>query len=204
MSFSSPRPHPHRSYSLRRSAVAATALLAAAACGPNGEPPAREASAAETLDVVGHADAELEAASSPDSVPTVPMRPADRVPGGHLLLDAWHGDTRGRVVELYVQGERDGAGRMMWDDGHHWLLVVRDGQRMARLVDAFVPNGLVRFWVVTGARPEPTIVTQIDSGSTGVETAEWVWDADNEVWTSPSTVRVVGNLVHRTEPSALQ
>lgn len=193
------------SYPSRRPATASlviTLLAATAACGPAGEPPAQEAAAAETPAAPGAAPAEAGVAA--DSIPTVPMREADRVPGGHLLLDAWHGDTRGRVVELYVQGERDGAGRMMWDDGHHWLLVVRDGQKMARLVDAFVPNGLVRFWVVTGSGPEPTIVTQIDSGSTGVETTEWVWDGEREVWASPSSVRVVGNLVHRTEPTALQ
>ncbi len=122
----------------------------------------------------------------------------ERLDGNYVMLDAWHGDL-GRVVELYVQAERDASGRMMWDDGHQWRLVVREGDRSARLVDDFVPNGTVRFWVVNVLDGDPVVVSQIDSGTAGVRVTEWVAAPDRDGWSARTRVDVTGNLVHRTE-----
>lgn len=124
---------------------------------------------------------------------------ADTIPRGQFLVDEWV--EGGRSVALYVNAERDAAGRMMWDDGHRWLLVAREGERMARLVDQFVPNGVVRFWIVdTAAEDVARIVAQMDSGTVGVVTVVWRFDDDRDGWLAVSAAEATGNLLHRTSP----
>ncbi len=204
----------------------AAVLLSLAACG-DGEPEARpgEAGGPDGAPVAEGPAAEpgLPGTEGPEgALPRAPLR-ADTYPADWLLLDAWSPDGEPGTtpaeppagpgdapepsfpaVELRVDAERDEAGRIMWDDGHRWLLVVREGPLSARLVDEFVPAGVVRFWVVDDQEGGLRIVTEVDSGTAGVRTTAWVRAPDGDAWTATGQAEASGNLLHRTRPDLLR
>lgn len=209
-----------------RWALTAAVLLSVAACG-DGPPPSRsDEPGASPPERDARAEDPQAGEQVPDPLPRAPLR-ADSYPADWLLLDSWSPDGEVRrssgeppaetasgpgdapessfpAVELRVDAARDGAGRIMWDDGHRWLLVVREGPLSARLVDEFVPNGVVRFWVVDDQEGELIVVTEMDSGTAGVRTTAWVRDADGEAWTATARVAATGNTLHRTRPDLLR
>ena len=167
-------------------------LIALVACG--GSAPAESA---------GTTGAEEPPAPAPREIAFAPYT-GERVDASYTLLDAWHGDVDGRIVELHVNAEQDGSGRTLWEHGHSWLLLVRAGDRSARLVDDFIPNGTLRFWVVDAPDRGTVIVTQMDSGTAGVRATEWSFSPERDGWVADRRVEVVGSLLHRTESAVFR
>lgn len=55
------------------------------------------------------------------------------------------GDGEEEVIELYVNAGKMENGLFAWDDGHHWLLVVKDGEKTYPLFDGYVQLGSMDF-----------------------------------------------------------
>lgn len=204
----------------------AALVLALAACGDGAPAPDREAGGPPgEPPAEGPAGPGVEPGppgEEPSGLPRAPLR-ADTYPAGWLLLDSWSpgGEPGTRpggapsgpadapeppspVVELRVDAERDGRGRVMWDDGHRWLLTVREGPLSARLVDEFVPAGVVRFWIVDDQEGGLLVVTEVESGTVGVRTTSWRRAADGDAWAAVGRAEATGNLLHRTAPDVLR
>jgi hypothetical protein len=92
--------------------------------------------------------------------------PAVQVASAHADLDA---DGALEELEIRADVELDAGGRPMWEDGHRWVALVRDGTDEHRLVDEFVPQGTLTAWVVESGEGIPTIVVLRESGTSGVE-----------------------------------
>jgi len=98
-------------------------------------------------------------------LPSTPL-PDARVADARADLD---GDGTPEQLEIRADVELDARGRPLWEDGHRWVVVVRDGPDEHRLVDEFVPQGTLSAWVVDPGERIPTIVVLRESGTSGVE-----------------------------------
>lgn len=75
-------------------------------------------------------------------------------------------DSDGIVEELtlYTSAARDNQGRMMWDDGQQFLLVLEDGENYYSLFDGYVQLGRVFFTVYLGTEDtNPGILTLVST-----------------------------------------
>jgi hypothetical protein len=57
-------------------------------------------------------------------------------------------DGENERIEMYVNAEKDDKGEFMWDDGHNWLFVVKDGEHTYPLFDGWVQLGKLSFWLI--------------------------------------------------------
>jgi hypothetical protein len=57
-------------------------------------------------------------------------------------------DGEDEQIEMYVNAGQDEKGEYIWDDGHNWLLVVKDGNNTYPLFDGWVQLGKLSFWVL--------------------------------------------------------
>lgn len=125
--------------------LAVLALLAACAAAPR-DPPARAGSApVRTMTAAG------------DTL----IRPA--APRyAYTLLDSATADVDGdgapERVDLAATVELDARGEPLWDDGHQWMVAVRDGGETYPLAERFVPWGGMAFWVVAGDSAGPAAI----------------------------------------------
>ncbi len=129
-----------------------------------------------------------------DSLPSLPQTLLD---SAATDLD---GDGAPERIELYAAVERDDEGRLMWDDGQRWALVVRDGDLVYHLVNELVQLGELSFWLVDpmgGARP--AIVVQRATGA-GVRVEKFVYRERARGYASLGVVEASGNVVHETPP----
>jgi hypothetical protein len=109
-------------------------------------------------------------------------------------------DGAAERIELYTAAERDRAGRVMWDDGQRWLLVVRDGEAAYPLFDGYVQLGHLAFWVVEGVAGPPTVVVQEQTGA-GIRTHGLVHDPAAGGFVRTQALEVTGNVVHASSPA---
>lgn len=58
-------------------------------------------------------------------------------------------DGKKESVELYTSAKIASDGRMGWDTGHHWVLLVRKGDEVYPLFNDSVQYGEVQFWIVS-------------------------------------------------------
>lgn len=84
-------------------------------------------------------------------------------------------------IELLATVEVDAGGRPLWEDGHHWLVRVRDdGGAVWPAFEAFVPWGTVEFWAVRDAEEgAPVLLVQTTSllaGNGGTRLERYVLD----------------------------
>lgn len=142
---------------------------------------------------------------SPDSAAAVRATPV--IAGGtspklpRTLLDSASvnvdGDSVPERVELYAEVERDRAGRIAWDDGQRWLLVVRKGEETFTLLDEQVQLGTVGFTAVEHASGDQgAIVVEMQAGS-GVRVRSYVFDRAAGGFVSRDSVSASGVVVHR-------
>ncbi len=59
------------------------------------------------------------------------------------------GDGNDESIELYTSAKIAPDGRMGWDTGHQWVLLVRKGEEIFPLFDDWVQYGELLFWVVS-------------------------------------------------------
>lgn len=166
--------------------------------GPQVEPRAgqdvetRESRATEPASEPGEPGEAPSVVLGVDSLPSLPETLLD-----NAALDL---DLDGAVerVELYADVQRDDRGRLMWDDGQRWALIVRDGDAVYPLFDGFVQLGKVTFWLVDplDGRP-PAILTEVAAGA-GVRVERFVYRSEQRGFVSTGVVEANGNVVHET------
>ena len=113
----------------------------------------------------------------------MPQAPVDSVvragalrPFPYTLLDTvsfeLDGDPEPERIELLATVERNQRGELLWEDGHNWGVVVRDGSTSYPLVERFVPWGRAELLALreepTG-RPVVVVVTRSDLGCSDSE-----------------------------------
>lgn len=182
----------------------AAALLCLAACGPaTPEPEAGPADDGPD----GAVDARPGRAAGPSVIRPGPVA----VRAGHLLLDSAAVDVTGNGalerIELYVEAERWRDGSVLWEDGHHWLLVVRRDRAADDgfvLLDRFVPHGTVRIVVVEPDDASASIVVEVLSGTGGVRMAAYAFDAVEGAFILDRVLEAEGRLLHRTPLDAFR
>ena len=77
------------------------------------------------------------------------------------------GDGAAERIELLATVERNAAGRLLWEDGHHWAVVVRDDALTYPLVERFLPWGRAEFFALeedADATPVIVVLTRAGSG----------------------------------------
>jgi hypothetical protein len=111
------------------------------------------------------------------------------------------GDSTAERVELYADVARE-AGRLQWDDGQRWLLVVRKGEETFTLLDEFVQLGTVGFTAIEHASGDQgAIVVETRAGS-GVRVQSFVFDRAAGGFVSRDSVKADGIVVHRPRTGA--
>jgi hypothetical protein len=181
----------------------ACALLCFAACDPGTRGP--DAATADD----GRRDA-------PDARPAqagTEVRPAPiGLRPGHVLLDSAAIDVTGDGaldgMELHVEAELWRDGSVLWEDGHHWLLVARRPGAAADqgfvLLDEFIPHGTARFLVLDSGEASPIIVVEVLSATGGFRAAAYVFDAAEDAFVVVQGLEAEGRLVHRTPLDAFR
>jgi hypothetical protein len=79
------------------------------------------------------------------------------------------GDVALEEVELLADVELDPDGEPLWEDGHRWVVLVRDDAMEYRVVDEFVPQGRLSGWIVEPEEGSPVVVVLKESGTGGIE-----------------------------------
>ena len=127
-----------------------------------------------------------------DSLPSLPETMVDNAA---IDLDL---DGAAERVELYAAVQRDDRGRLMWDDGQRWALIVRDGDAVYPLFDGFVQLGKVTFWLVDPLDGQPpAILTEVAAGA-GVRVERFIYSAEERGFVPTGVVEASGNVVHET------
>ncbi len=125
---------------------------------------------------------------------TSPKLPTTLLDSASVNVD---GDSVPERVELYAEVQRDRAGRIAWDDGQRWLLVVRKGEETFTLLDEMVQLGTVGFTAVEHASGDQgAIVVETQAGS-GVRVRSYVFDRAAGGFVSRDSVSASGMVVHR-------
>lgn len=163
----------------RWTAIAALLLCACAGGGEGGEAAGREAG---------------------DSV----IGPGPLASGAYSLLDSAAVDLdldgTAERVELSATVEVDEAGRPLWEDGHGWRVVVRDGEAAYPLLEEFVPWGTAAFWIVasdTAGPPAILVETRSRlSGRVGITAATFRFDPARRGFRREGRVEVSGEVLH--------
>lgn len=156
-------------------------------------------------DGTGGVNASVDSAAAGDSVVVtrgaVPVGATNALPAGaRTLLDSasvdldLDGETE--RLELYAAVERDARGRLMWDDGQQWALLVRDGEMIYPLVDERVQLGHLRFWVVERDRSSPPVVVVLRETGSGLHVRPFVYDAARGAFAPAASLEASGNVVH--------
>lgn len=69
------------------------------------------------------------------------------------LLERTYDDTDSdgdkESIELYTSAEIARDGRIGWDTGHQWVLLVRKGEEVFPLFDDYVQHGELQFWIAS-------------------------------------------------------
>ena len=114
---------------------------------------------------------------------------------GLTLLERTYDDTDSdgdkESIELYTSAQIARDGRMGWDTGHQWVLLVRKGEEVFPLFDDHVQYGELQFWIASFnkdkiAGPESTdLQRQIYVTVTtdvGFKLVDYYWDEQNHCY----------------------
>jgi len=149
------------------------------------------------------ADEPAPAAPRPVADTGAVLRAASPPPLPPTLLDSTSVDVDedgvAERIELYTAAERDRAGRIMWDDGQRWLLLVRDGEATYPLFDGYIQLGRLTYWVVEAEAGPPTVLVQEQTGA-GIRTRGLVHDPAVGGFVPAQVLEVPGNVVHASSP----
>jgi hypothetical protein len=180
---------------IRPAILAALTLLAA--CGRNPDPrPARADTAAPAAET-----------ASADTL----IRPAEpRYP--YTLLDSATADVDGdgapERVDLAATVEMGDDGRPLWEDGHQWMVAVRDGTETYPLVERFVPWGGAAFWIVAEDTAGPAAIlvqtSALSFGGGGMRIEKFIFDPARRGYVRVDDVEAFGSrATYRGPPSGI-
>ena len=102
-----------------------------------------------------------QAGASPDAAPL----PHATIASARVNLDE---DGPLEAVEIRADVELAADGEPIWEDGHRWVVLIRDGSEEHRIVDEFVPQGRLTAWVVDADGSAAVLVLE-ESGTAGIE-----------------------------------
>ena len=104
-----------------------------------------------------------------------PIKPDYKTKVSEYTVDL-DSDNVEETIELYTSAERY-KGKMMWDDGQKWLLVVKDDKKFYTLFSEYVQLGQVYFSVYfLGENRIPMINVFVSSG----KLTNYVFDKDKQ------------------------
>ena len=107
------------------------------------------------------------------------------------------GDARALFDRANEERAERGLGRLAWDDGQRWLLIVRKGEETFTLLDELVQLGTVGFTAVEHASGDQgAIVVETQAGA-GVRVRSYVFDRAAGGFVSRDSVSASGMVVHR-------
>lgn len=176
------------------------ALVPACGTADADDPPAARADSASAATAVTQG-------ASGDTL----IRPA--APGyPYTLLDSATADVDGdgtpERVELAATVEVGADGQPLWEDGHQWMVAVRDGADTYPLVERFVPWGGAAFWIVAedSAGPAAILVqtSALAFGGGGMRVEKFVFDPARRGYARTGVVQASGRpAVYRGPPPGI-
>ena len=101
-----------------------------------------------------------------DGPPHVEALPHATIASARVNLDE---DSPLEAVEIRANVELGKDRKPIWEDGHRWVVLIRDGSEEHRIVDEFVPQGRLTAWVVDAERGGPLVLVLEESGTAGIE-----------------------------------
>jgi hypothetical protein len=160
---------PRQMQMIRPIHLAAVVLLAACGAADRADPPAPPAQPSASAPKSGDGDTLIR--------PAAPKY-------DYTLLDSATADVDGdgvpERVDLAATVELDDRGSPLWDDGHTWMVAVRDGAETYPLIERFVSWGGAAFWIVAEDTAGPAaILVQTSTfvgGSGGMRVEKFVFD----------------------------
>lgn len=129
----------------------------------------------------------------------------------YTLLDSATADVDGdgaaERVELAATVELDSRGQPLWEDGHQWMIAVRDGADTYPLVERFVPWGGAAFWIVAPDSAGPAAVlaqvSSLASGGGGMRVEKFVFDPARGGYRRTDAVEAFGQSARYRGPRGI-
>ena len=130
----------------------------------------------------------------------------------YTLLDSATADVDGdgapERVELAATVELDARGVPLWEDGHSWMVAVRDGAGTYPLMERFVPWGGAAFWIVAGDSAGPAAIlvqtSTLASGGGGMRVEKFVFDRARGGYARVGSVGAFGDpAAYRGPPAGI-
>ena len=96
-------------------------------------------------------------------------------------------DGQDESIELFTSAKRDEDGKMGWDDGQQWLLLVNDEGKSFPFFDGYVQSGQLEFWVSTFNKSQKSSPEDIDlekhifvmKTGNAIQLSGYSWDKQN-------------------------
>ncbi|HEX2078434.1 MAG TPA: hypothetical protein VHG08_12020 [Longimicrobium sp.] len=114
------------------------------------------------------------------------------------------GDGAPERIDLAATVEMGEDGLPLWEDGHHWMIAVRDGADTYPLAQHFVPWGGAAFWIVADdlAGPAAILVQSTtrfaETGGTRLE--KFVFDRARGGYVRTAVAEAFGTAQYRGPP----
>ena len=90
--------------------------------------------------------------------------PGELQPYAYTVIDSAHfdadGDGASERIQLLATVERNERGELLWEDGHHWAVLVLDDSVRYPLFERFLPWGRAELLLLRTDAPRPVIVVQ--------------------------------------------
>ena len=139
---------------------------------------------------------------------TVPLEQAGAQDKISVLTDT-NGDGVMDQKQVFADGALPdvelGADSMpMWEDGHRWVVLIRDGSEEHRVVEEFVPQGRLTAWVVDPERGSPVVLVLEESGTAGIRLRDFRHERERGYVATggyDGSGRIVARLVEGEVPS---
>jgi hypothetical protein len=93
------------------------------------------------------------------------------------------GDNQPEKIELYTAAQRGADGKIMWDDGQRWVLLVRDSGKDFPLFDGYVQLGSLQFWAYTTGEKADFELTTIQTGSAAFMITKYTFVKEKQQFT---------------------
>jgi len=105
-------------------------------------------------------------------------------------------------IVLYTAAGRDEKGKLVWDDGQNWLLLIQSGDRYYPLLNEFVQLGSVYFTVFEPYDGEMPKVSVIVSTGAGFMLTNYSFDREEQGFREEPVYQEDGiNLLHSSLPA---
>lgn len=120
-----------------------------------------------------------------------------------ILLDEYiidfNDDGYDERIGMYVDAERSTDGKIMWDDGQRWTLVVHGKDQNYVLFDDYVQLGSVRFNVYT--KDDGFYITTINTGTANLTIGKYKYNQQNDsfLYTQPFVVDGNVNMLYNSK-----